>query len=177
MSPFLAREFEITETQRREAISLLENLSAPQREWKARPTDWSPVQIVEHLVLSYETVGSREWAQAQREENGKTPRAHPFLLQLVLWSLRRNVRLPLPSPSVDPKGQTPWPQLEARWQEASSQMRDSLEAPGAVRRTSRPFAHPIVGALNSREMLRLNQIHNAYHLRQLKTVLRALPPQ
>lgn len=174
MSPFLLRHFEATEAQRREVISLLDAVSESQREWKERPINWSPLQIAEHLILSYETVGSREWAQARREASG-TPRAHPVLLQLVLWAMRCNIALPLPSPAVDPTGAQTWPQLQERWGKASSSMRDSLQAPRAARRANRPFAHPIVGALSAREMLLLNEVHNAYHLRQLKAVLHQAP--
>ncbi len=175
MSPFLLRQFHATQEQQREIVSSIEGLSAAQRAWKDRPDTWSPLQIAEHLILSYETVGSREWAQAQREASGKRPRAYPVRLQLVLWAMQRNISLPLPSPAVEPLGSTPWPQLQERWQAASSQMRDSLELPGAARRSSRPFDHPIVGALSAREMLRLNQVHNAYHLRQLKALLLRVP--
>lgn len=131
MSPFLLRRFQSTEVQRREVMSLLNALSASQRAGK-KAGGWSPLQIAEHLVLSYETVGSRERAKIEREASGKTPRSHPVRLQLVLWAMRRGMPLPLPSPAVDPAGAIEWPQLQVRWERASSSMRESLEAPGAA---------------------------------------------
>jgi len=174
MSSLLA-SFEATQAQRREIVLLLEPLDENGRAWKAKPDDWSPLQIAEHLLRSYETVGSREWASRQRESSGKAPRPHPFRLRLVVWAIARGVRLPLPSPDVEPRGDTPWPLLQERWQAASDAMQSAVQAPDAVLEANRPFAHPIIGALNAREMLALNHVHNAYHLRQLKAVLKALP--
>jgi len=173
MSSLLSK-FEATESQRLEVVSLLDGLSESQRAYKQNPAEWSPSQIAEHLMLSYETVGSREWAKANRA-NGKAPRPHPLLLRLILWAIRSDVRLPLPSTAVEPSGAIAWPQLKERFESASQAMRASVESPDAARETNRPFAHPVIGALNTREMLELNHVHNGYHLRQLKSLLRALP--
>lgn len=99
----LASQFEATESQRREVVSLIENLSESQRAHRQKPADWSPSQIAEHLMLSYETVGSRQWAKANRA-NGRAPRSHPLRLRLILWAIRSDVRLPLPSKSIEPLG-------------------------------------------------------------------------
>lgn len=173
MSSLLSK-FEATEAQRREVMSLLDGLSESGRAWKQKPADWSPSQIAEHLMLSYETVGSREWALANRT-NGKAPRPHPLRLRLILWAIHSNIRLPLPSTAVEPAGALAWPQLKERFESASQAMRASVESSDAATETNRPFAHPVIGALNTREMLELNRVHNGYHLRQLKNALRALP--
>jgi len=169
----LSSQFEATENQRREVVSLLDGLSEEQRVYKQKAADWSPCQIAEHLMLSYETVGSREWALANRA-NGKAPRPHPLLLLLILWAIAAKIRLPLPSTAVEPSGAIEWPQLKERLEAASQAMRAATQESDAVRETNRPFAHPVIGALNTREMLALNRVHNGYHLCQLKNVLRAL---
>lgn len=170
----LSPQFDATESQRLEVVLLLDGLSESQRAYKQKPTDWSPSQIAEHLMLSYETVGSREWALANRA-NDKAPRSHPLLLRFILWAIRSDIRLPLPSTAVEPSGAIAWPQLKQRFESASQAMRAATEASDAAIETNRPFAHPVIGALNTREMLALNHVHNAYHLRQLKSLLRALP--
>jgi len=170
----LSSAFEASENQRREVVSLLDGLSESGRAWKQNPNVWSPSQIAEHLMLSYETVGSREWALANRV-NGKAPSAHPLRLRLILWAIRSGIRLPLPSTAVEPSGTIAWPQLKERFESASQAMRAATQASDAARETNRPFSHPVIGALNTREMLALNHVHNAYHLRQLKAVLSALP--
>ncbi len=171
MSPILSRGFRAIEAQRREVISLLDGLDESARIGKTKPSDWSPLQIAEHLLIGDETVGSREWASAKWANRKKSPH-NPLLFAFVLWALRRNISLPLPAPELEPQGQTPWPELQTRWEQTRAQLQQSLKLPIAVRRSFRPFAHQIIGALSAREMLLLAQVHNAYHLRQLKAVLR-----
>jgi len=170
--PSLLSQFEASENQRREVVSLLDGLSESGRVYKQNPAAWSPSQIAEHLMLSYETVGSREWAKANRAD-GKAPRSHPLTLRLILWAIRSNIRLPLPSTAIEPSGAIGWPELKQRFEAASQAMRTATQASDAALETNRPFAHPVIGALNTREMLTLNHVHNGYHLRQLRAVLGA----
>lgn len=170
----LSPQFDATESQRLEVVLLLDGLSEAQRAYKQKLADWSPSQIAEHLMLSYETVGSREWALANRAD-GQAPRPHPLLFRFIVWAIRSNIRLPLPSTAVEPSGAIAWPQLKQRFESASQAMRASAEASDAATETNRPFSHPVIGALNTREMLALNRVHNGYHLRQLKSLLSALP--
>ncbi len=167
--PSFPSSFDAIEAQRREIVAALDALDDAARMGKAKLSDWSPLQIAEHLVIGDETVGSGEWATSQAK-GGKLPRHRRAVFALISWALRRDITLPLPGAQFEPRGATPWPELRARWEAARAGMRASLETPNE----ERSFFHPVIGALSGAEMLRLSEVHNAYHGRQLQGVLRGL---
>ncbi len=169
-------QFEAIETQRREVCARIESLSEANRVWKRGAPDWSALQIAEHLILSDETVGSANWARRKVATLPKPPGAHPKRLQLILWSMDRNIRLPLPSPELEPRGEIGWTELQTRWEISRVLLCEFLESPG-FDAASRPFLHTVAGALTARQLLELSQIHTAYHARQLEQLIASQPPR
>lgn len=171
----LQSPFDAIETQRRDIAARIDAFTPAQQGWKAKPGDWSALQIVEHLVLSDETVGSLDWARKKLEKSGIAPRAYPARFATICWMLRRGIRLPLPSPEFDPRGETDWPELALRWENARTQLRAHLAAP-AFDAVARPFLHTVAGAMTAAQLLELAQVHTAYHARQLERQLERLAP-
>ncbi len=122
-----------------------------------RPGEWSALQIVHHLVLASEQVGTPS------QQAG--PRFRPLLYAFVLLALRLNVRLPLPSPGLEPRGEVALPDLLERWRQAQAGMFDLLESPQAQSQTR--FVHAVIGSMTGGQVLRLSRVHTAYHTRQL----------
>lgn len=168
--------FEAIENQRREICERIEGLTEANRAWKRAAADWSGLQIVEHLVLSDETVGSPDWARRKIAALPKAPGVHPQRFQLILWAMRRDLRLPLPSPEFEPRGETGWPALQTRWETARALLSEFLGSPD-FDSASRPFLHTVAGALTAQQLLEMSQVHTAYHARQLHRLLQSQPPR
>lgn len=127
---------------------------------------WSALQIVEHLVLSDETIG--------RTQAATPPEAYRFLPRslkraLILAALNRNIRLPLPSPDLEPRGEASLSELLQRWDTARRGLCASLEDVKSAQET--PFAHPVSGLLTAMQLLDLGLAHAAYHGRQMEQLL------
>lgn len=131
-----------------------------------RAGEWSPLQIVHHLVLADEQIGA-----PTHEAEGKRFRAPIYAF--VLRAFRLNLRLPLPSPSLEPSGDVPLPILLERWDKAHRNLREQLAAAQSSGEELR-FLHSIIGTMNTEQMLRLAQEHTKYHGRQLSRCIQKL---
>ena len=119
-------------------------LTETQLNWTPGGDVWSVGQIVHHLVLSDETLGRAQDAEAVKAEAPLfrvLPRA--WRRALILGALKRGVVLPLPSPAVEPRGDVPLSKLLPRWSLARREMR---RAPGRpARETNRATRIPSWG--------------------------------
>ena len=168
MQPEIQPRFAAIKAQRRTIEIRVCALSEAQLTAKAAGA-WSVVQIVEHLVLSDETVG-----QAQETPAAEDPllRVLPRAVRraLVLAAFKRDLALPLPSPGLEPSGKVPLPLLLERWEQSRMRMREALEAA----RLDKPgWSHPILGPLTALQVLTLAEVHTAYHARQMERLLPA----
>lgn len=137
-----------------------------QWKWSPDPARWSIGEIVEHLVLSEESVG-----RVQKGFRKEEPMFHviprPLRRTLILGALRRDVTLPLPSPDMEPCGNAPRYELLSRWDLMRRNLRTILNA---QRDGERAYWHPVLGPLTPLQMLVLGQVHTAYHARQIDSL-------
>ncbi len=170
MLPQLQRGFEVIECQREYLQTEAGALCDTQWRWKPGATVWSIAQIIEHLVLSDETVG--------RARSAETVVSEPWMFRAVprswrrAWiikALDRDVTLPLPSPDIVPSGNVPMPILCERWAAARREMRGALEVMNG--RENR-YSHPVLGPLTAAQMLELGRAHIGYHTRQMEMLQR-----
>lgn len=172
MLPELRQGFERVEQQRTDLQNVTLGLTDTQ--WDAPPSldTWSIRQIVEHLVLSEETMGRALEAGAVPTEEWMF-RVLPRALRrvLVIGALSRDKVLPLPSSSVEPGGTVSLPVLWERWAAARMELACALNGMG---RDECLFFHPVLGPLTAEQMLALGQAHTAYHTRQIEAMRRGL---
>lgn len=162
----LQQGFEIVEQQRLGLQREISSLSNPQLTFKPSADVWSIQQIVEHLVLSDETLGQVPDVGVVRNEAPMfriLPRA--VRRALVLAAFSRDAALPLPSPDVEPTGIVPLKDLWERWAVSRAKMWSALETLGE---NEMRYSHPVLGPLTAGQMLKLAQVHTAYHARQIK---------
>lgn len=170
MLPDLQKRFDSIERQRAALGGSALALDAAQLNWSPDADTWSVRQIVEHLVLSDETVGRAKDAGVVESEARMfriLPRASRRVL--VLSAFRRDTALPLPSPAVEPRGDVPLPGLLARWEGIRTEMRLALDP---LRGDEPRYSHPVLGPLTAGQMLELGRAHTAYHARQIEKLRR-----
>ncbi len=162
------QSFEAIERQRCAIGESALALSDADLRWKPNADTWSIQQIVEHLVLSDETVGQAQNMGAVQNE-ALMFRILPRALRraLVLAAFQRGAVLPLPSPAVDPSGNVPLSELLERWDTARAEMRRALET---MQQSDQRYSHPVLGPLTAGQMLKLEQVHTVYHWRQIQTM-------
>lgn len=169
MLPELERSFEAIESQRIALTNRALALSDEVLNRKPTPEAWSVRQVVEHLVISDETVGQK-WPSDKTAPDPLRLLPRSWRTALIEGAFRRNLTLPLPSPQMEPRGDTPLPALLERWAASRAEMRRALGAFGA---DDDAYAHPILGPLTAAQMLSLAQVHTDYHTRQVKRLIEA----
>lgn len=168
MQADLQHRFDQVESQRAALLSAVVALSDAQASWTPNPSVWSVRQIVQHLVLSDETVGHAcEPGDVQAEERLLRVLPRAVRRGLVIRAFARNMALPLPSPGVEPREDVPLPALLARWDKARGEMKAVLDT---LHGNGTRWSHPVLGPLTATQMLDLEHAHNAYHGRQIKAL-------
>ena len=168
LQPEIQPRFAAIESQRRTIEARICALSDVHLTAKAAGA-WSVMQIVEHLVLSDETVGQASETPAAEDPMFRVlPRAVRRVL--VLAAFKHNLALPLPSPGLEPLGKVPLPVLLERWEQSRIRLRGTLEAA----QLDKPgWSHPVLGPLTALQVLTLAEVHTAYHARQMERLLSA----
>lgn len=131
------------------------------------PDRWSPLQIVEHVVISEREILGFPVPLSERED---PPRNLLHRLGRVSVDLVLRFRIPVPVPeaAMAPTGRTPLHRLRR----IMAEVHDWLEAiirdePEEVQ--ARPvFWHPAAGALTLDQVLHMDRLHIAAHRRKLE---------
>lgn len=170
MLPEIQKRFEAIERQRHAIGESALALSSVNLRWKPDVDTWCVQQIVEHLVLSDETIGRAQKVGAVETEV-RALRVLPRAVRraLVLAAFQRNAALPLPSPAIEPFGNVPLPGLLKRWNRARAKLRRNLET---MPPNDLHYSHPVLGPLTAGQMLELAQVHTAYHARRMAALRR-----
>lgn len=138
---------------------------------RANEATWSPLDVIEHLVLAEQAVlgdlGSAATRAAQR------PTGAEFVRAGIVWLvLRVGVRVRVPSAAMLPTGERSFDELQRQWTEQHRTLRafaTGLDERGLRRRI---FRHPIAGPLDMVAALRLLSAHLLTHQRQLRRLRR-----
>ncbi len=168
MRPEFQRRVDAIEIQRAYLQSAALALTDAQLNWSPQVGAWSIRHIIEHLVLSDESVGRAQDAGAMETE-ALMFRVLPRALRraLVLRAFSRDAVLPLPSPAVEPLGNVPLSELLSRWDASRAEMCRVLDS---MRRDEARYSHPVLGPLTATQMLDLARTHTAYHGRQIEAL-------
>ena len=155
------------EKQKDELLTYLEALSEEDRNRNATTAEWSPLQVMEHIVVVEEWMAGPN--QALPPANGKVLfKGHLFII-LGGGLMRSGLRMPT-IPMAEPGQVLDFTAIKLRWHTARTLLASKLEA---VTQETQPLPialHPMAGPLNAKQVLGLLDVHLAYHLRHLPRV-------
>lgn len=175
MLPDLARRFSLLEERKSDILARVDALSEEQRAAPVLPGEWSPVQLIHHLVLAEEQGGEQIAAASEAGERHRRGRPSPFVLSAVAV-MRLGIRVPVPDTMV-PLGDVPLDALTERWAAARRALRARLEALDAQTQNDSISLHPLAGPIDAAEVLSLHEVHLLYHQRQFARQRRAARKQ
>ena len=136
---------------------------------------WSVLDIVEHLVLSEESV----LADVDRPDRLR-PKRRSLRSRLgfaaVIGVLSSPLKVRVPSSTMRPRGTRSYEELRAAWEERHRALRRHVIAVEEGRISGAVFEHPISGPLTTRQAVRMLQIHLERHTRQIHRILGELGP-
>jgi hypothetical protein len=127
---------------------------------------WSIQEIVEHLVLSEISVFGELNTLNRRVPQPRTLR-HRILYVVVMFIIRFDIPVRVPSPDLEPQGRWPMEELRARWEANHGQLRRWITSsePSVLARPL--FVHPVAGPMTTTEALRMLEVHLDRHVRQI----------
>lgn len=155
---------------------LLTDLDAlPHSVLETRPASggWSILEIVEHLVLSEESVMKNADRPELLRPRRRSLRSR-FAYAAVLGVLASPFKVRVPSADMTPSGGRSFAELRAAWEESHRGLRRHVVAEGEGKISGAVFVHPVSGPLTTRQAIRMLRVHLERHERQIRRILRAV---
>jgi len=131
--------------------------------------DWSVIEIVEHMVVAEREVflGLPEYSEMKvYTRNFK----NKVMLRIVMLVLGR-IKVKVPSPTMNPKGDADLADLRARWDENQQWFRDYIKSCDDDRLNNAVFKHPVSGPINVEQAIDMGIAHLNAHTNQIKAIL------
>jgi hypothetical protein len=165
LPPALAERWRRLEREREAVLASLAGQDDVQLRFRPAPDAWSSRDVVEHLVLVEELVGSRVG-----KATGPTGWRGRLALQImrVASTMRARVRAPLPA--ILPTGDDPLPLLAARWSQARARLHAHLVTLDTHGLGQPLLRHPVAGPLSAPQGLDFLSLHITHHRRQLQRI-------
>jgi len=165
----LRDKFEMYDHTRRALLDELALLNDDQIRRKPGPSEWSILQIVQHMVLAEQGVMKYLPEPEEFIARKRGLRARIFYV-VVLLILRWNIRVPVPSKRMVPDGNTSLSEVRQQWDENLRWFRGYLDSlrPEDLKRAV--FSHPVAGPLTGPQAGKMAQYHFDAHLRQIEKV-------
>jgi hypothetical protein len=162
----VASRYQSIEQRKSIMLRYLETLTDEERRKNPTPAEWSPLQILEHLVLLEElSLG------ADLPANAKIlPKAYLFVTLgggLTRVGAVSGLRIPT-LPAFEPRGEHDFSVIKKRWGKARKTLSGRL---ASVKQPKRPFImHAVAGPMSANQFLELLDVHLAYHWRHFPRV-------
>jgi hypothetical protein len=163
----LNRWIQAFDDQRRALLDELAALPQESLAAKARPDKWSILEIVEHLVLAERFVLAGMPPAGELVERRRSLK-NRCIYPIVLFVLRFSIPVKVPARRMLPTGQVSLAEVRNAWDENLRWLRGYVAglAPGGGRRAV--FLHPVAGPITLTQALRMDRLHFAVHLRQIR---------
>ena len=162
----LREKFERYDRTRRALLDDLAVLNDNQLRRKPSPSEWSILQIVQHMVLAERDVMQYLPEPKELIHRKRGLRARIFYV-VVLLILKWNIRVPVPSEGMVPDGNTSLSELRQQWDENMRWFKGYVDSLGPEDLKRAVFSHPIAGPLTGPQAGKLAQYHFEAHLRQV----------
>lgn len=161
MHPDLQTEWGRGDTYKAAIVAKAAALSPSERRAAPKPGDWSPLEVVSHLVIAIRFVVGTS------RTSGETPRAaNPLVMSLLCTAMNVGIALPAPEimTPVPTANDTPLETLTAEWdaeRDAFFALVNAAQSPDTL------FGvHPFFGAMTVKQTVKLSTAHLAYHLKR-----------
>ena len=161
----LQTHWEQAESLKADVLARVAAMPEDARAIPAKAGDWSPLQVLSHLLIAERFVAGYE--STKPEQPGRM--ANPLVIGLLCNVMRAGI--PLPAPDVMAPDPDPMP-LEAvtrEWDGDRGKLRDTL----ANAAPDTPFGlHPYFGVVTTRQMIGMLAAHMVYHAKRFPKAAR-----
>jgi len=170
MQPVIQNKLEQMDQRRRALLDRVEALEPGRLVAKPLPGKWSILEIVDHLVTAERDVLQNLPDPAQLVDRPRRLK-HRIRYPIVLFVLKYNISVPVPTPRMLPRGITSLAELRRQWDESQDWLRryvGGLDQEGLQRAV---FRHPVSGPLTVTQVLRMGRVHVEHHEGQIERLI------
>jgi uncharacterized damage-inducible protein DinB len=161
---------------RRKLMIRLNGLTPSQLEFQPSPSEWSLLQVMEHLALSEQALLVGAQKKLSQPARPVTIRENfGALAVLSVMKLPIKVKTPSNARQVIPQKNPPFDAVRSQWSATRDEFERFLEELPAERRTSALFRHPVSGGMTPGQALRFIRAHIHHHSRQIDRLIRQAP--
>jgi len=159
------------EVARDEVLSSVAALSPELRMRSPAPGKWCILEILEHMVIAEEDVMAGFVDLEQRTPRRRRFR-HRVLYRVVMFILRHEIPVKVPSETMRPSGKVALDDLTDRWRNNHSTLRAFVDRLDAAALRQPIFQHPVAGPITVGEALRMLEVHLGRHTGQIDGIVR-----
>ncbi len=154
----------------------LNGLTSDQLEFQPSPSEWSLVQVIDHLALSERALLIGAQRKLSQPPRPVTIRENfGALAVLVVMKSGLKVKTPSSAKHVIPQNNTSFDAVRSQWSATRDEFERFLEELPADRRTSALFRHPVSGGMTPSQALRFIRAHIHHHQRQINRLTLGVP--
>lgn len=163
MNAHLEKHWTLAESMKTDLLARVAAMPEAARATPPKPGEWSPLQIISHLV-----VAERFVAGYASEKPDPTKRlANPFVVSLLCSVLRAGWTLPAPDVMTPDPTPQPLEPLSEEWGRDRAKLQTLL----SERPPDEPFGlHPIFGVVTARQVVEMLAAHMQYHVKRFPKV-------
>ena len=152
-----------TEQRKTEMLAYLESLTDQERMKQPTPSDWSPLQVMEHIVIV------EEWVSGPTPKNRKVLLKGYLFMALGVSTMRKGTRVPT-LPQAVPSGALNYTEIKQRWEDARAFISSKLASVTQETQDEPIALHPVAGPLTAKQILELLDAHLIYHWKHFPRV-------
>ncbi len=165
-------QLEAVERMRDQMLAELEARSPAVRSARPASGGWSALEVIEHLVLSEESVTAGIDDLAGRPPKRASLRSR-IGYAMVLGVLALPMPVKVPTADMEPKGTRSLEELRKAWEESHRTLRRHIQAVHEGKVSGPVFSHPVSGALTTEQAIRMLSVHVKRHRKQFRRIMEA----
>ena len=163
MDKRVEERFAEIESRKAHLLQTLERLPAERLSQSISAKHWSPICVVEHLIMA-EEAQLADIRSSKSLLDAPNKRRRGRLIQALVWVLHHRIRVPAPT-EMEPTGKIPLSELKERWSKVRA---DFVAEIAPVDAESLVAKHAILGWITPLDMLDITNAHLDYHTPQLR---------
>lgn len=169
MIPRVAELYDRLEEQRAQFLGTLDDLSAEQLSFRAKPDAWNVMQVGHHVVL-----GEQRTAISIKKHRGMRSgkrRLHHRIGYILVWGvLKTGLRVKNPVPEAAPNTDIDLAELREQWEKARGDLAEVLSEVKERGLDYAAYKHPVGGPFSVEDALEFLVAHLDHHLRQVERI-------
>ena len=154
------------DTRKAAMLHYMDGLSESDLKHSPHPKTWSPLEVLEHIIIVEEMTTKASRPKAGEDRVGLKPR---IFIALGVGPMRPGFRIPTMS-MLQPKRNHDYQALKERWSEARRTLAAQVKSVQSESKNRAMVVHPLAGPMSAAMALDFLDVHLRYHWKNFPRV-------